>query len=105
MNKIYKIFWYAIIFICTCFASKSSLNHKAYSNIFDIIKLIDSYEICIHLSGEINGDGSENDKEVIKNMNDSCEIASKKYNTLHKKYTKNSMASAWLKNYNIKENS
>jgi len=52
----------------------------------DVKAYIKNADICDHLTGEINGDGSEEDKLVISNINKYCELSEQAYLKLRRKY-------------------
>jgi hypothetical protein len=52
----------------------------------DVKAYIKNADTCDHLTGEINGDGAEEDKLAISNINKYCGLSEQAYLKLQRKY-------------------
>lgn len=63
----------------------------------DVLKVADRMAMCQHFGGEINGDGSERDKEVFRTMTSlDCDTIERDEVALRGKYAGNSRVQAAL---------
>lgn len=76
-----KLFFSLLLIACTATAQAKTPS--------DVSKILARNELCVHFSGEINGDGSDEDKAVMKAMDMHCKGLSADKARLIKKYKNN----------------
>ena len=52
----------------------------------DIRRFVDEADLCIHLSGELDGTNTKEQKRLIQSVNQQCQKAKKMLGKLDKKY-------------------
>lgn len=65
----------------------------------DIRRFVDEADLCIHLSGELDGTNTKEQKRLIQSINQQCQKAKKMLGKLDKKYKKDVQAQEIFNQY------
>lgn len=65
----------------------------------DVKSFVDSADTCIHLSGELSGEKTAEQRRLVKQANKTCGVAKRKFKKLDKKYKTNAQVQEVLNQY------
>jgi hypothetical protein len=65
----------------------------------DVRRFVDNADTCTHLSGEISGENTAEQKKLIKQINKVCSLAKKQLKSLDRKYKNDSKVQETLNQY------
>ena len=107
ITHVLKLFSFAIVLFPLVVQAASEEPQNVWENYEKIMhslpedasKILDQAVICRHLAGEINGDGSQEDKDTIREINLHCGEAGKNIRSIKIKYKNNIAVQNAIKTY------
>lgn len=77
----------------------TSFATQARATPVDVARFTDIAEVCIHLSGELDGTKTDEQRQLIKKTNRYCALAKRRFHALDLKYRHNQAVQARLNQY------
>ncbi|OHX19488.1 hypothetical protein [Chromobacterium sphagni] len=88
-----------VLLVCMATMQSSAGEAAPLQQPGDVVRFLEDADSCIHLAGEISGERSAEQRQLVREINRYCDSAKRQLKRLDKKYKSNARVQEQLKPY------